>query len=60
MITTTALANMAILSHAYYFFIVMRTYKIYCCSNFHVVLLLVITMLYFRFPNVFIISSKAF
>lgn len=51
MITTIALANMAILSHAYYFFIVVRTFKIYSCSNFqgyNRVLLALIIKLYTR------------
>ena len=45
MITTIALANMAILSHAYYFFIVVRTFKIYSCSNFLFFFFLVATFM---------------
>ena len=51
MITTIALADIAIMSYNYHFFFVVRTFKIYSLSNFHVydtVLLTIITMLCIR------------
>ena len=52
--TTVGLANTSIMSHNFHFFFVVRLFKIYSLSNFHVhntVLLTIITMLYIRFPE---------
>ena len=54
MMTTVGLANTFITPHNYYFFFVVRTFKIYSLSNFQIydrTLLTIITMLYFRSPE---------
>ena len=54
MITAVSLVN--IHHHIQFFFLVMRTFKIYSFSNFQiygVVLLTVVTMLYIISPNLF-------
>ena len=51
---TIALANTATMSCNYYFFFVVRTFKIYSLRNFHVyntVLLAAITVLHIRSPG---------
>ena len=53
MITTMVLANTSITSHIYYYIFVVKTFKIYSLSNFHIynTVLSVITMLYTSDPQ---------
>ena len=63
MITTTALANICIISHNYHFIFVVRTFKIYSLSKFQVcdtVLLTTITMPYIRISEHFILYLKVY
>ena len=51
MITIRTLTNRSIMSQNYHFIFVVRTFKIYSCSNFQLyntLLLIVITMLYIK------------
>lgn len=60
MTTTIVLANTSIMSYNYHFFFVVRTFKVYSCSNFLVentVLLTRITVLHIRSPELICLQA---